>query len=347
MVILVTGATGFVGAAVVRALRSEGFPVRALVRKGSDLRNLDGLEIELVYGDLEDKDSLRQALKGCRRLYHVAAHYALWSPDPDVFYRVNVGGTRNLLETAMEAAVERVIYTSTVGALGHREDGQPADEKTPVRLDQMVGHYKRSKFLAEEEARRAAVRGLPVMIVNPSTPVGPRDIKPTPTGQIIVDFLNRQMPAYIDTGLNLIDVDDVARGHLLAAERGRIGERYILGHKNLTLKEIFTILEQIARVPSPRVRLPYRLILPLAYANQWLSDRITKRPPRIPLDGVKMAKRKMFFDASKAVRELGLPQSPIEQAFERAVRWFIDNGYVKKPVSGFGFRVSGSKRRGG
>jgi len=329
MLSLVTGGTGFVGAAVVRLLLSEGYAVRALVRKGCDLRNLDGLDIELTHGDLGDRESLRQALKGCRRLFHVAAHYAFWAPDPNVFYQVNVDGTRNLLEAAMEAGVERVVYTSTVGVLGYREDGGPADEKTPVTLDQMIGHYKRSKFLAEEEARQAAASGLPVVIVNPSTPVGPRDIKPTPTGRIFVDFLNRRMPAYIDTGLNLIDVDDVARGHLLAAERGKVGERYILGHRNLTLKQIFAILGEITKIPAPRIRLPYRLILPLAYANQWLSDRITKKPPRIPLEGVKMARRHMFFDSSKAIRELGLPQSPFEQALERAVHWFLDNGYVK------------------
>jgi len=330
MLSLVTGGTGFVGAAVVRLLISEGHAVRALARRGSDLRNLCDLDIELIYGDLQDKDSLRQALKGCRRLYHVAAHYSLWEPDPGVFYRVNVDGTRILLETALEEGMERVVYTSTVGALGYRDDGGPADEETPVRLDQMVGHYKRSKFLGEEVARQAAVRGLPVVIVNPSTPVGPRDIKPTPTGRIIVDFLNRRMPAYIDTGLNLIDVDDVARGLLLAADRGRVGERYILGHRNLTLGEIFALLGQITKIPPPMVRLPYHVILPLAYANQWLSDRITRRPPRIPLEGVKMAKRRMFFNASKSVRELGLPQSPIEQALEKAVRWFTDHGYVRR-----------------
>ncbi len=330
MLTLVTGGSGFIGAAVIRLLLSEGHAVRALVRRGSDLRNLDGLDVQLAEGDLLNRDSLPGALKGCRRLFHVAAHYALWAPDPSVSYQVNVDGTRNLLEAAMEAEVERVVYTSTVGALGYREDGGPADEKTPATLDQMIGHYKRSKFLAEEEARRAAVHGLPVVIVNPSTPVGPRDIKPTPTGQIIVDFLNRRMPAYIDTGLNLIDVGDVAMGHLLAAERGQVGERYILGHRNLTLKQIFSTLAEIAKIQTPRVRLPYQLILQLAYANQWFSDLITKRPPRIPLEGVKMAKRPMFFDSSKAVRELGLPQSPIEHALDRAVHWFIDNGYVKK-----------------
>jgi dihydroflavonol-4-reductase len=330
MLSLVTGGTGFVGAAVVRRLISEGHSVRAVARPGSDLRNLDGLDIELVHGDLQDKDSIRRAIKGCRRLYHVAAHYSLWEPDPRVFYQVNVDGTRNILEAAGDEGLERIVHTSTVGTLGHRGDGRPADEETPVTLDQMVGHYKRSKFLGEEVARQAATRGLPVVIVNPSTPVGPRDIKPTPTGQVIVDYLNRRMPAYIDTGLNLIDVDDVARGLLLAADRGRVGERYILGHRNLTLREIFALLGQITKVPPPTVRLPYRVILPLAYANQWLSDRITGKPPRIPLEGVKMAKWHMFFDPSKAVRELGLPQSPIEQALEGAVRWFSENGYVEK-----------------
>ncbi|MBI2903115.1 MAG: NAD-dependent epimerase/dehydratase family protein [Candidatus Methylomirabilis oxyfera] len=327
---LVTGGTGFVGAAVVRALLAEGQAVRALVRRAGDPRNLDGLDVEMTYGDLHDKESLRRALKGCRRLYHVAAHYSLWEADPRVFYRVNVDGTRNLLEAALDEGIERAVYTSTVGALGHRDDGQPADEETPVCLDRMIGHYKRSKFLGEEVARQAANRGLPVVIVNPSTPVGPRDIKPTPTGQIIVDFLNRRMPAYIDTGLNLIDVDDVARGHLLAADRGRVGERYILGHRNLSLREIFALLGQITKIPPPTIRLPYHLILPLAHANQWLSNRITRKPPRIPLEGVKMARHHMFFTASKAVQELGLPQSPIDQALEGAVRWFTGNGYVEK-----------------
>lgn len=330
MLTLVTGGTGFVGAAVVRLLLSEGHTVRALARRGSNLQNLDGLDIELAFGDLLDKETLRHALKGCRRLYHVGAHYSLWEPSSEVFYRVNVDGTRKLLEAAMEEGVERVVYTSTVGTLGYRQDGGPADEETPASLDQMTGHYKRSKFLAEEEARGAVLRGLPVVIVNPSTPVGPRDIKPTPTGQIIVDFLNRRMPAYIDTGLNFIDVADVARGHLLAAERGRVGERYILGRSNLTLQQLFATLGQIAKLSPPRVRLPYRLILPLAYGNHWISSLITRKPPRIPLEGVKMAKRRMFFNASKAVRELGLPQSPIEQALEQAVRWFTDNGYVTR-----------------
>jgi len=325
---LVTGGTGFVGAAVVHALVTAGQAVRVLVRPGADLRNLDGLPVERAHGDLQEPASLRAAIKGCQRVYHVAALYSFWEPDPRRFYRVNVEGTRRLLEAAEAEGVERIVYTSTVGTLGHRPDGRPADEETPVSLDHMIGHYKRSKFLAEAEARRAAARGVPVVIVNPSAPVGPRDIKPTPTGKMIVDYLNRGMPAYIDTGLNLIDVDDVAHGHLLAAERGKIGERYILGHRNMTLREIFALLERLTGIPAPRVRLPHALVLPLAYASQALSDWITRRPPRIPLEGVKMAKRRMFFDASKAVRELGLPQSPIEGALERAVRWFIEHGYA-------------------
>lgn len=326
---LVTGGTGFVGSALVRQLLERGEEVRALVRKGSDLRNLEGLEVELVYGDLRDREALRQALKGCQRLYHVAASYRLWSPNPKELYEVNVEGTRNILEAAGEEGLERIVYTSTVGVLGIPKEGGPGTEETPVTFKDMAGHYKQSKFLAEEVARGMARKGLPVIIVNPSTPVGPRDVKPTPTGQILVDFLNGRMFGYIDTGLNLIDVDDVAKGHILAAEKGKVGERYILGHRNLTLKEIFEILGRITGLVPPRLRLPHGLVLPLAYLSQGASRWITKRPPLIPLEGVKMAKRFMFFDSSKAVKELGLPQSPIEKALERAVRWFIENGYIK------------------
>lgn len=326
---LVTGGTGFVGSSLVRHLLERGEEVRAFVRKGSDLRNLEGLKVELAYGDLRDRDALRGAMKGCRRLYHVAASYRLWSPDPQELYESNVKGTRNALTAAGEEGVERIVYTSTVGALGIPKQGGPGTEETPVALEDMVGHYKRSKFLAEEVARGMARKGLPVVIVNPSTPVGPRDVKPTPTGQIIVDFLNGRMFGYIDTGLNLIDVDDVAKGHILAAEHGKVGERYILGYRNLTLKEILEILGRITGLKPPTLRLPYWSVLPLAYLSQWTSNWITKRPPLISLEGIKMAKRLMFFDASKAVKELGLPQSPVEMALERAVRWFIENGYVK------------------
>lgn len=320
---LVTGATGFIGAALVRQLLEQGDSVRVLVRPKSDHRNLEGLRVEIVYGSLEDLDSLQTALKDCKRLYHIAAHYSLWSPDPTVFYRINVEGTKSLLETAWKAGVERIVYTSTVGALGIHPDGLPATEETPVSLEDMVGHYKRSKFLAEQAVLEMARQGFPVVIVNPSAPVGPRDIKPTPTGQMIVDYLKGRMWAYLDTGMNLVDVEDVARGHILAMEKGRVGEKYILGNRNMTLFEIFQILGRITGINPPRFKAPYPLVLSVAYLNEWTS-RITQSPPRVPLTGVKMAKKYMYFDSSKAVHELGLPQSSIETALEKAVRWFRD-----------------------
>jgi dihydroflavonol-4-reductase len=328
MTTLVTGATGFVGAAVVRALTAAGREVRILARPDSDLRNLQGLPVSRAVGDLRDRSSLRQALTGCRYLYHVAAHYALWAREPAVFYDINVQGTVNLMEAAREAGIERMVYTSTIGAIGLPPEGGVGTEETPVSLSQMAGDYKRSKYLAEEEVLKFARAGLPIVIVNPSAPVGAGDVKPTPTGQMIVDFMKGRMFAYIETGMNLIDVDDVAAGHLAAMERGRIGERYILGNKNLTLKEIFEILSRLTGVPVPRVKLPRGLILPLAHLNRWLADYITHHPPRIPLEGVKMAKYKMHYDCSKAMRELGLPQPPVDIAIEKAVRWFRDHGYA-------------------
>ena len=325
---LITGATGFVGAAVARAVAAGGAEVRALVRRDSDLRNLEGLSFEPAYGDLRDRESLRGALAGCAHLYHVAAHYALWARDPSIFYQVNVEGTRALLETAREVGTERIVYTSTIGAIGLPPEGGPGTEETPVSLSQMAGDYKRSKYLAEQEVLAGARRGLPVVIVNPSAPVGERDIKPTPTGQIIVDFMKGRMWAYIETGMNLIDVDDVAIGHVRAMERGRVGERYILGNRNLSLREIFEILSRLTGVKAPRTKLPWQAILPLAYANRWVADHLTHRPPRIPLEGVKMAKYRMHYDCSKALRELELPQTPVETALEKAVRWFRDHRYA-------------------
>jgi len=325
---LITGTTGFVGAAVVRHLLEAGDHVKALVRKDSDLRNLDGLKLELAYGDLRDKDSLRQAMKGSQRLYHVAAYYSLWTPDPRILYESNVDGTQNILEVAKELELEKIVYTSTVGALGVPKEGGPGNEETPVVFDEIIGHYKRSKYLAEQVALRMARRGLPVVIVNPSAPIGPRDIKPTPTGKMIVDFLKGLMLAYIDTGMNLIDVDDVAAGHLLAAEKGRIGEKYILGHRNMTLKEICDLMSRISGIRAPKIKIPREAVLPLAYVNQWISDYITKKPPLIPLDGVKMAKKYMYYDSTKAIKELGLPQTSIEIAMEKAIRWFKDHGYA-------------------
>ena len=328
MKVFVTGATGFIGASLVRELLSEGCSVRALVRPGSDRRNLAGLDLELWEGDLRDRGSLERGLAGCDTLYHAAADYRLWTRRPADMYEINVDGTRNILEAALKCGLSRVVYTSSVGTLGNPGNGVPGNESTPVTLADMVGHYKKSKFLAEREAESFVARGVPLVIVNPSTPVGALDVKPTPTGKIIVDFLNRRMPAYLDTGLNLIDVTDCARGHLLAARHGRVGEKYILGNENLTLRKIFAMLAEITGLPAPRVRLPYTPILLAAYVNEALS-RVTCREPLIPLAGVQMARKFMFFDASKAVSELGLPQSPVADALRKAVEWFRANDYAR------------------
>ena len=324
---LVTGATGFVGAAVVRALIKAGVDVRVLARRDSDFSNLQQFKVDGAYGDLRDKESLRKALAGCGQLYHVAAHYALWARNPAIFYDVNVTGTKNLMEAARDVGTERIVYCSTIGAIGLPPGGGLGTEATPVSLEQMAGHYKRSKYLAEQEVLKLAKQGLPVVIVNPSAPVGEGDVKPTPTGQMIVEFMKGRMPAYIETGMNIVDVDDVAAGHLLAMQKGRIGERYILGTKNLMLRDIFEILSRLTGVNMPSVKLPRELILPLAYLNLAFSW-VTGIPPRIPLEGVKMAKYKMHYDCSKAIRELGIPQTPPEVALEKAVRWFRDHHYA-------------------
>ncbi len=327
---LVTGATGFVGSHVVSQLLARGEKVRVLVRPASPAKNLQGMEVETARGDLTDRASLKAAMAGCRRVYHLAADYRLWAAEPSALYLNNVVGTRNVLEIAREAKVERLLYTSTVGALGHAHNGAAsvsANEQTPVTLAQMIGHYKRSKFLAEAEVMAAARAGLPVVIVNPSTPVGSRDIKPTPTGQMIVDFLNGRMPAYVETGLNLIDVEDVAAGHLLAMEKGQVGQRYILGHRNLSLKEILDLLAKVSGRPAPTVRLPHAVALGVA-AVSTLGSWVTRRPPLVSWESVRMSRKKMFFDSSKAVRELGLPQGSVEEALSKAVHWFRKNGYV-------------------
>ena len=325
----VTGATGFIGASIVRELLKEGREVRALVRAGSDSFNLSGLDVEIWQGDLRDSDGLLKALKGCDVLYHAAADYRLWTRDPSEMYHVNVNGTQAILEAALKNNLKRIVYTSSVGTLGNPGDGTPGTETTPVSLGDMVGHYKKSKFLAEQEAVKYINKGLPLIIVNPSTPVGPMDIKPTPTGKIIVDFLNRKMPAYLDTGLNIIAVEDCARGHVLAEKNGRIGEKYILGNVNLTLQDIFVVLEEITGLSAPKVRLPYTPILMAAYINEILAG-ITGKEPLIPLAGVQMAAKFMYFDSSRAVNELGLSLSPVKNALERAVAWFRENGYTKK-----------------
>lgn len=327
---LVTGGTGFVGSHVVRRLLAEGWRVRVLARRDSSPRALDGLDVEIVCGDLTRPETLPPALEGCRWLFHVAADYRLWCRDPRALYRANVTGTAALMDAARDAgSIERIVYTSSVGALGSRADGEPADEETPVSLGQMVGHYKRSKFLAEEEVRRRAREGLPVVLVHPSTPVGPGDLKPTPTGQMIVDFLNGRMPAYVDTGLNLIAVEDVAAGHWLAARHGRVGERYILGHRDLALREILGVLAGITGRAAPRFRLPVGAAVAMAHLDTLVEGRLLNREPRIPLEGARMARKKMYFSAAKAVRELGLPQSPIEEALARAVAWYREYGYVR------------------
>ncbi len=325
----VTGATGFIGASIVRELLAEGIEARVLTRPGADIRNLHGLDIEICQGDLLDVTSLESGIKGCQWLFHAAADYRLWTRTPETMYRVNVEGTKTILNAALSAGIERVVYTSSVGTLGNPGNGTPGTEETPVTVSDMVGHYKKSKFLAEREAEKFIDKGLPLVIVNPSTPVGPHDIKPTPTGKIIVDFMNGKMPAYLDTGLNLIAVEDCARGHILAATKGQTGRKYILGNKNLTLCEIFSMLERITGMPAPGVRLPYLPILMAAYLNEGLS-RITGREPLIPLAGVQMARKFMFFDSGRAVSELGLPQSSVESALGRAVDWFMANGYIHK-----------------
>ena len=326
---LVTGATGFIGFHVTRILKNKSFEVRALVREGSNTSDLEALDVELVTGDIRDFESVCRALKGCQQVYHLAADYRLWVPDPETMYETNVRGTINVMQAALKIGIEKVIYTSTVGVLGSAVKKKPANEKTPSRLKDMVGHYKKSKFIAEREVSRFVQKGLPAVIVNPSTPVGPMDRKPTPTGKIIVDFLNRKLPAYLDTGLNFVDVDDVAMGHWLASVHGRVGQKYILGNKNMTLKEFFKVLAKITGRKSPKIQLPYLPIMLAAYINEVFSKWITHRPPMIPLAGVKMAKNFMFFDCSKAVSELKMPQNPIERAIERAADWFVKRGYVR------------------
>lgn len=327
---LVTGATGFIGFHVAAALLRKGLQVRAIARRGSDPKALTALGVEVVPGDVRDRDSIFSALSGCNVLYHLAADYRLWVPDPATMYEVNVLGTRNVMEAAFKRGTERVVYTSTVGVLKASLNGSTSNEETPVCLDDMVGDYKRSKFQAEQEVYGFVEKGLSVVIVNPSTPVGAMDVKPTPTGKMIVDFLNGRMPAYLDTGLNFVAVEDVAEGHLLAAESGRAGQRYILGNRNMTLKEFFECLGRVSGRRPPRVRLPYLPVLIAAYCDEAISRLVSGRRPVIPLSGVKMARYFMYFDPSKAVRELGMPQSPVEAALAKAVAWFSENGYVKK-----------------
>ncbi len=324
---LVTGGTGFVGRSVVEELLAAGRAVRVLVRN-PEHPALKGLEVEAIRGDLRNPESLARALQGCTRLFHVAADYRLWVPDPQEMYAVNFEGTRNLLTAALNEGLERVVYTSTVGTLGNPGDGTPGNEDTPVSLEDMVGPYKRSKFLAERLALEFAGRGLPLVVVNPSTPVGAWDSRPTPTGQIIVDFLKGRMPAYLETGLNLIHVRDAARGHLLAEAWGGVGEKYVLGNENLSLSEILQMLADISGRPAPRVKVPYRPVLALAYLNEYWARHVSGATPRLNVTAVRMARKYMYFDNRKAVEQLGLTLTPVRQALEEAVAWFRANAYV-------------------
>ncbi len=326
---LVTGATGFIGFHVARLLHESGIHVKALVRDEIGASAIKDLGVELVKGDIRDIDALTRALKGCRQLYHLAADYRLWVPDPATMYEINVQGTKNILHAALMLSIEKVVYTSTVGVLSASTKGKPSNEEDTADIREMVGHYKISKFMAEREVDGFTKKGLPVVIVNPSTPIGPMDRKPTPTGKIIVDFLNGKIPAYLDTGLNFVDVEDVALGHVLAARHGTVGQRYILGNRNMTLREFFESLANATGEEPPKVRLPYLPVLIAAHVNEALSTWLTRRQPMIPVTGVKMARKYMYFDCSKAVRELRLPQSSVEGAIKKAVRWFEANGYAK------------------
>jgi dihydroflavonol-4-reductase len=325
---LVTGATGFVGAAVARALLGEQWQVRILARRGSDRRNLKNLDVEVAEGDLGDLSSLERAAQGCDGVFHVAADYRLGARDPTELYRANVEGTRNVLNAAVRSGVRRIVYTSSVATIGIPADGSPGDERTKSSLAKMIGHYKRSKYLAEEVVRDAAQGGISVVIVSPSTPVGPGDVKPTPTGQLVLDAAAGRMPAYVDTGLNIVHVDDVAAGHLLAYERGKPGERYILGGQDMSLREILEMIARLEGRNPPRLRLPYGLVLPIAYVAEGFA-KLTGRSGRITLEGVRMSRKKMFFSSAKAARELGYQWRPPVQAFEDAIRWFRDNGLLQ------------------
>ena len=331
----VTGASGFIGANLVHELNARGHRIKALLRPNADLRGLKGADFERVEGDVSGRARLEQAMRGCDWCFHVAASYHLWLRDYAPMYAANVEGTRNVIEAATAAGCSRIVYTSTVGCIGLPKDTNgvvtPTDESAPVSEAQMSNHYKLSKWKAEVVARELTAQGAPVVIVNPSAPVGPRDVKPTPTGQVIVDFLNRAMPAYLDTGLNWVHVRDVAIGHILAAEKGRVGERYILGHEqgNWTMKEALDLLAEITGLPAPSLRVPYWVALSAARVNEVFAG-LTGKPPKAPVAGVRMAKYKMFFNPAKAVRELGLPQTPPREALADAVEWFRKNGCVKQ-----------------
>jgi dihydroflavonol-4-reductase len=328
MLAFITGATGFVGSHVARAVADQGAELRLLVRATSDLRNIEDLNADRVIGDLCDAASIEKAMRGCDVVFHVAADYRLWVRDPESMHRANVEGTRAILEATRKNRIRRVVYTSSVATMGFTGNGHPADENSPVSLEQMIGPYKRSKFMAEQVAMEAAREGMNVMVVNPTTPVGERDIRPTPTGRIVVDFLKKKFPAYVDTGLNLVDVTECARGHVTALEKGKSGERYILGGENLTLKQILDKLGAITGLPSPKVKVPYLLALATGVVDEMVTGRLLGREPRATIDAVRMGRKKMFVTSAKAERELGWKSLPVEDALCRAATWFQKNGYV-------------------
>src|SRR5271157_2833714 len=330
MLAFLTGATGFLGSHVARVLAEQGAELRLLVRPTSDVRNIEGLNADRVAGDLRDAASIEKALAGCDVVFHVAADYRLWVRDPDEMYRSNVEGTRSLLAAASKQRVRRVVYTSSVATMGFtsKNDGNLADEQSPVGIADMIGHYKRSKFMAEQVAVEAARSGVDVVIVNPTTPIGERDIKPTPTGRIVVDFLKRKFPAYVETGLNLVDATECARGHVQALEKGRAGERYILGGENLTLKQILDRLAAITNLPSPSIRLPYAVAYATGVVDTLVTGKMRNREPRVTLDSVRMGRKKMFVSSAKAKHELGWSPAPVDRALLRAVEWFRANGYA-------------------
>jgi dihydroflavonol-4-reductase len=326
--IFITGATGFVGGHVARRYAAEGASLRLLTRQTSRLDSLSGIDAEMVTGDLREPEKLRSAITGCDALVHVAADYRLWVRDPEQMYAANVGGTRELLKLAREVGVPRVVYTSSVATMGFKADGTIVDEETPVALPDMIGHYKRSKFLGEQEAIQAAKAGQHVMILNPTTPIGPGDAKPTPTGRIIVDFLNKQFPAYVDTGLNLVDVDEVARMHVAALDRGTPGERYILGGENLTLKQILDRMSAITGLPSPTMKVPHAVAMAFAFFDENITGKLRGKEPRATVEAVRMGKKMMFASSAKAERELGFQIIPVYNAMRSAIEWFVANGYA-------------------
>ena len=323
---LVTGASGFIGGSVVRELTRAGIQVREFVRRQSTLTT-DEHRGEPVRGDVRDLESVRRAVRGCDAVFHVAALYTFWSRESKHVYDVNVQGTRNVLRAALEAGVKRVVYTSSVATIGAPAPGEVSNEESYPKPQALVGHYKRSKYLAEQEAVALHREGLPVVIVNPSAPVGWGDVRPTPTGRVVLDFIRGRIPAYVDTGLNVVDVEDVAKGHLLAFEKGRLGERYILGNRNTSLRDLLTKLGEVVGRGPPRIKMPFWMALGGAYVDDLLEGRLLRREPRIPLEAVRTHRNPMFVDCTKAINELGLPQTPLETALEKAVRWFNEKRY--------------------